>query len=109
MRARGASPRSIEGQKRTEKAQKLDTTQSRYDRICATINYYNKLSIIIVTQSADILRDMQILRCKIPKRQDTRQCYNTELRHDTIQKHDTRQNLTINNEAVALVDTTELL
>ena len=50
---------------------------------------------------------MQILRCKIPKRQDTRQYYSAKLRHDTIQKHDTRQNLTINDEAVALADAVE--
>ncbi|KYN41550.1 hypothetical protein ALC56_04013 [Trachymyrmex septentrionalis] len=58
-------------------------------------------------ESADTLRDMQILRCKIPKRQDMRQYYSTELRHDTTQKHDMRQNLTINDEAVALADAVE--
>ena len=78
MRARGASPRSTEDQRRTEKALKLDVTQSRYDRICATINYSNKL-LLITIQIADTLRDMQILRCKIPKRQDTRQYYSTAL------------------------------
>ena len=102
-RSRGFA--STEGQRRTEST-KLDNMQSRYDRICAIIKYYNTSSIITRTQSADILRDMQILRCKIPKRQDTRQYYTTELRHDTIQKHDT-QNLTINDEAVTLADAIE--
>ena len=67
----------------------------------------NTSSLITMTQSADTLRDMQILRCKIPKRQDMRQYYSTELRHDTIQKHYTRQSLTINDEAVALAEAVE--
>jgi len=60
-----------------------------------------------MTQSADTLRDMQILRCKISKRQDYGQYYSTEFQRDTIQEYDTRQNPTINDEAVTMAEAKE--
>jgi len=85
MRAREASPRSTEGQKRRKNLTLRNLDMIEYAQLLITLTN----SLIITTQSADTLRHMQILhsetRCKIPKRQDTRQYYSTGLRHDTIQ------------------------